>query len=353
MFTRLLVAVSAATLSLALPHAASAAQSPQPVSAPQSLEGQAAHIQAWLAAASQWSAEYTALIDQRTSRLAALVEGGDQVRTRLDAGKRSDVRTWAEGWAREQRAGFTAESEAYGRLNPTPPSLHSDIADDPAMIEAAEGLTELRDRVGTLLRQTRDSGDAYVGLVVAASSGRPGDLIALDGGVYTVLIAHLDAEILMLEATRGPAGEPNFYFSAAMIEANRAAMAWLDHNRATVLGRPIDRPRTAAAMRTHAAASRQAASDLVVAANHFRQLIDNEPGLSATPLYATLDSAFQSLLVSAAIEQDIAEQNVALAAATEGNDVGAQDRIARKIETLVSARGAEFSRRQTLLAASS
>ena len=86
MFTRLLVAVSAATLCLALPQAASAAQPLQPVAAPQSLEGQAAHIQAWLAAASHWSADYTGLIDQRASRLGALVEGGDQVRTLLDAG---------------------------------------------------------------------------------------------------------------------------------------------------------------------------------------------------------------------------------------------------------------------------
>lgn len=347
---RLLVAVSAAILALGLP---TTGRSAEPPAASQSIESQAAQIQSWLAEASAWSAQYTALVDQRTTRLAALMEGGEQMRTLLDTGKRREARTWAETWARDQRAGFAAEYDAYGQLPSAPPPLNGAIASDPSMVEAHAGLVELRDRVGTLLRQTQTSGESYVDLVVAASSGRAGELVALDGGLFTVLLAHLDSENLLLAATRGPAGEPNFYFSNAMIEANRAAMAWLSHNRATTLGQPIDRVRTANLMRAHATASREAAADLVVATNHIRRLMNNEPGFSETALYATLNNAFESLLVSAGIEQDIADQNTALAAATESNDPVAQDQIARKIETLVNARGEEFARRQMLLAATS
>lgn len=347
---RLLGAVFAASLALGLPATGRTAEPP---SASQSIESRAAHVQSWLAEASTWSAQYTALVNERTTRLASLIGGGDQMRTLLDTGKRREARTWAESWAQEQRTGFAAEYDAYGRLPSAPPPLDAVIATDPSMIEASASLVELRDRVGTLLRQTQTSGESYVDQVVAASSGRAGDLMALDGGLYTVLLAHLDSENLLLGATRGPAGEPNFYFSNAMIEANRAAMAWLDHNRATTLGQPIDRTRTANLMRAHVTASREAAADLVVATNHIRRLMDNEPGFSETALYATLNSAFESLLVSAGIERDIADQNMALAAATESNDPAGQEQIARKIETLVNARGAEFARRQTLLATSS
>ncbi len=348
--TQLLVAVSAATLALTMPGAARAAE---PLQTAQSIESQAAHVQAWLAETSAWSARYTALIDLRTTRLGSLLEGGEQMRALLDAGKRREARAWAETWAREQRAGFTAEYEAFAQLPTAPPPLGSAIAGDPTMIEALAGQVELRDRIGTLLRQTQASGESYVDLVVAASSGRPGDLVAFDGGLYTVLLAHLDSENLMLRATQGPAGEPNFYFTAAMIEANKAAMVWLEHNRATILGQPIDRVRTATAMRTHAAASREAATDLVDATNHIRRLMDNEPGFSETPLYATLVAVFESMLVSASIEQEIADQNVALARATEINDPGGQEQIAGKIETLVNARAQEYTRRQTLLATTS
>lgn len=344
-----LAAATAATLLLATaPGAASAAQPPASV---QSVDVQAAAIKDWLGQSGVWSAQYTAMIDQRSARLATLIDGGTHVVGLLNGGKNREARAWAERWATEQRAAFASDYDAFGRLPPTPPVLPQAIAMDPGMREAAEGLLALRDRIGTLLRQTQTSGESYIDLVVAATSGRARDLSALDAGLYTVMQAHLEAEILMLTATRGPIGEPNFYFSNAMIEANHAAIAWLGHNRAVVLGQPIDRAATVRRIRDHAALSREAADDLTLSTTRTRQMIENEPDLVDTPLYRSVTPVLDSLLRSADLERQIADQNDALAATTEANDSAAQNVVVNKIEVLVRERSAEFSRRQAMLVA--
>lgn len=328
-----------------------AASTTEPPPAVQSIEVQAADMQDWLGRSGVWSAPYTAMIDQRTNRLMALGQGKDHVLNLLNAGKNREARSWAERWAAEQRAGMAAEYEAFSGLPPTPPPLPATIAMDPALQESARNLVELRDRIGTLLRQTQASGETYIDLVVAASSGRQRDLAALEGGHYTVLKAHLEAEILMLTATRGAVGEPNYYFSNAMIEANNAAIAWLELNRAIILGQPFDRAATVRRIREHAALSREAADDMTLSTTRTKQMLDNEPDLVGTPLYQALMPMVESLYRSAELERQIADQNVALAAATEANDVTAQNAVVAKAEVLVNERAAEFSRRQVMLAA--
>lgn len=338
----------AAWLALGAPGAAFAAEPPARV---QTLDAQAAAIQEWLGQGAAWAAPYTALVSERTNRLMALLRGGEQVVTLLNAGKRREARAWAERWAAEQRAGFAAEYDAFSSLPPTPPALPPSIAADAYMIETAAALPELRDRAGTMLRQTQTSAETYVDLVVAAASGRAADLSALDGGGFTVMLAHLEAETLMLESTKGPAGEPNYYFSGAMIEANNVTQAWLEHNHAVVMGRPIDRAATVRRMRAHATLAREAADDLTLTTTRTRQMIENEPDVRATPLYVAIMPVFDSLLRSADVERELADQNMALATATEANDASAQTLIAAKIEAVVDRRVTEFTRRQTLLAA--
>lgn len=341
-------ALAAMMLFAVTPAAAVAAEPPVAV---QSIDAQVADMQDWLGRSAAWSAPYTAMIGQRTDRLVALGQGKDQVLNLLGAGKTREARSWAERWAAEQRAGMAAEYEAFGRLPPSPPPLPATIAMDPSLRESAQNLTELRDRIGTLLRQTQTSGETYIDLVVAASSGRARDLAALDGGHYTVMQAHLEAEILMLASTRGPVGEPNYYFSNAMIEANNAAIVWLDLNRSIVLGEPFDRAATVRRIREHAALAREAADDMTLSTTRTKQMLDNEPDLVGTPLYQALMPMVESLYRSAELERQIADQNVALAAATEANDVTAQNAVVAKAEILVEERAAEFSRRQVMLAA--
>ncbi|NJC41113.1 hypothetical protein GGQ87_001371 [Brevundimonas alba] len=339
----------AAVLLFAVTPAAASTTEPPP--AVQSLEVQAADMQDWLGRSAAWSAPYTAMIDQRADRLVSLGQGKDHVLNLLNAVKNREARSWAVRWAAEQRAGMAAEYEAFSGLPPTPPPLPATISTDPALRQSAQSLVELRDRIGTLLRQTQSSGETYIDLVVAASSGRAGDLAALDGGHYAVLEAHLEAEILMLTATRGPVGEPNYYFSNAMAEANRVAITWLQLNRAIVLGQPFDRAGTVRRMREHAALSREAADDMTLSTTRTKQMLDNEPDLVGTPLYQALMPMLESLYRSAELERQIADQNVALAAATEANDGNAQNAVVAKAEVLVAERAAEFSRRQLMLAA--
>lgn len=338
----------AAMLVLGAPAAAVAAEPPARI---QTVDAQAAAIQEWLGQSAAWSGPFTTLVSQRTDRLMALFEGGAQVVAHLDAGKRREARAWAERWAAEQRAGFAAEYDAFSALPATPPPLPPSIAADPSMREGAAALPLLRDRSGTMLRQTQASGETYIALVVAAASGRAADLAALEGGAFAVMLAHLEAETLMLQSTQGPVGEPNYYFSAAMIEANGVTQAWLELNNAIVTGRPVDRAGAVRRMRDHATLAREAADDLTLTTTRTRQMVENEPDIRATPLYAAMTPVFDSLLRSADIERELADLNMALAAATEANDASAQALAGAKIEAVIERRAAEFHRRVGLLAA--
>jgi hypothetical protein len=343
----LLAAVLSAVLFDASATTASAATAP--VSQVQADQAEAATIQAWLAGATQWSGRYTDLMDARVNRLTALMDGSNRLIELLNARKSREARAWVQTWATEQKAGLAADYDAYGALPPHPPAA-------PAAIDGAEAerlrqeFITLRDRVGTLLIQTRISGEAYIDLVVAAASGRPNDIRALGSGAFTVMAAHLQAENVMMENLRGEAGEPNYYFTSCMLESNLAMMIWARAAEQRTLGKPVDLAAAGAAMRSHTAAVRQASADLKTAVDQTEEMLASEPGLQGTPLLANLTGALATLRMNATVEGQIADALDRLAAAMEASDQAGQEAGTANLKNLVDRRMALFQQRQALIA---
>lgn len=340
----LLAAAFSAVLLIASPAGAATAAPQDP-----SDQAMAATAQDWLAESTRWGAAYTELMDARVNRLTGLMDGSTRLMELLEAGKEREARAWVQAWAAEQKAGFAADYDAYAALPPHPPELPASIGGSEA-IELRQEFVVMRDRVGTLLIQTRTSGEAYINLIVAAASGRPNDLQALGSGTFTVMLAHLQAENVMMQNVRGPAGEPNYYFTNCMLEANLAMMGWARTAEQRALGKPVDTAAAANAMRSHAAAARQAAADLVTSIETTGQMLATEPTLQGTPLLTTLFGALETLRLNAAVERQVADEMDRLARAMETSDQAGQEASTANLSRLIDQRMALFEQRQALIA---
>lgn len=339
-----IVVAFSAVLLLAVPAVALAG-------APQAQTDQAvaATAQDWLAESTRWGSAYTGLMDARVNRLTGLMDGSARLMDFLDARKEREARAWVQAWAIEQKAAFSADYDAYSALPPHPPELPAAVGGREAE-ELRRDFITMRDRVGTLLIQTRDSGEAYIDLVVAAASGRPNDLRALGSGTFTVMAAHLQAENVMMENVRGQAGEPNFYFTNCMLESNLAMVDWARAAEQRALGKPVDLAATGSSMRGHSDAARQAAADLVTSIEQTRQALASEPGLRGTPLLATLNAALETLKQNAGVERLVADEMDRLAGAMETSDQAGQEASTANLTRLIDQRMALFQQRQALIA---
>lgn len=344
-----LAAVLSAVLLSASPAAAMAVT--PAATQEQADQAMAASLQDWLAEVTRWSSSYTALVDARVERLTGLMSGGGRLIDLLDARKEREARAWVQTWAAEQKAAFAADYEAYAALPPHPPAVPASLSGR-EVEELRTDFVTLRDRVGTLLIQTRTSGEAYVDLVVAAASGRPNDLRALGSGAFTVMVAHLQAENMMMENVRGRAGEPNYYFTNCMLESNLAMIDWARAAEQRALGKPVDLAVVGGSMRAHTTAAREAATDLMTSVEQTGQILASEPGLQGTPLMATLTEALETLRQNAAVEKLIADELDRLARTMETSDQDGQETSNANLERLVGQRLALFQQRQTLIAQS-
>lgn len=312
-------------------------------------QAMAAVAQDWLAEATRWGSAYTALMDARVNRLTGLMDGSTHLMNLLDARKQREARTWVQAWAIEQKAAFAADYDAYAALPPHPPELPAAIGGTEAE-ELRQGFVTMRDRVGTLLIQTRTSGEVYIDLVVAAASGRPNDLRALGSGTFTVMAAHLQAENVMMENVRGQAGEPNYYFTNCMLESNLAMMDWAHAAEQRALGKPVDLGATGNSMRAHTTTARQEAADLETSVAQTRQMLMSEPSLQGTPLLTTLLGALDTLRMNAGVERQIADEMDRLAHALEASDQAGQEASTANLTRLIDQRLALFQQRQAMLA---
>lgn len=336
-----------AALLLAMPAAAAPA-----ATTGASQEAAAASFQDWMRDITLWNGQYTALLHARITRFEGLLSGAEQLSNLLSTGKQRQARGWAETWAAGQKSGFAADYDAFTALPPHPPAVPAMFANEPMAVEMASKMENVRDRVGVLLMQTQQSGERYIDLVVAASSGRPNDLQALGSGTFTVMATHLQAENLLMENTRGKVGEPNFYYATAMLESNSAMVDWALANEQRMLGKEVDLAAVASSMRGHSGAAHQASEDLVVAADQAGRTVNTEPGLRGTPLLVSLNAVLDNLREAAGVEGQVADAMGRLATALEQSSDAGQQAVTEDVSRLIDQRLALFSQRQALLSGS-
>lgn len=312
---------------------------------------QTSDVETWLADLSAWGSQYAQVGLTRSDHLLALLEGTERLSALTEAGDRRAMRAWAEGWAVETRAGLAADLETYSALPTNPPRAPASLVSNPEVRQRTAMMVESRDRIGTFLRQTGQASEDYIDLVVkAATTGTPEDLVKAGSGTIVVSLAQVEAENLLLEHTRGPEGEPNYYMAGAVIASNKGLMAWMRHFKAVLFEESVDRAASAADVRRYATESRESADGLVLAVRRARGRVEAEPGLRGTALETAVLAAADLLEQSAGVERRIAQEVALLADAIEAGQDEMDAASGARMEALVDERLALDQRRRVAIA---
>jgi hypothetical protein len=209
--------------------------------------------------------------------------------------------------------------------------------------------TDFRDRVGTLLRQSTETADVFIARVVAASSGRDEDMLALGKGFFELGITDIQSENLLLLHSRPDESQPGYNYSIALSEANEAAIVWMIYMRDSALGLDVDPAASAEAIRGHARTAADAATTLKARVARLARQVASAPELENTPLRANLLFIMDSMDKSADVELAIAAQFNTIADAVASGDVDAAAGAYTPIEALIAQRMAGDAERRARL----
>lgn len=331
-------ALAALTCLLAATPVAAASPAGSPPTAALQRQDHPAQFDAWLSEIVVWNTGYSDLVNQRGEQIIDLMDGGAKVEELVNAGRTREARVWAETWARETTAAFATLDAVYGSLPPRPPTPPPAPGLEREMADTLLQQTELRDRIGTHLRQSTEIADRFIEHVVTAASGRDEDMRALGKGYFELGIAQLRAENLMIVNSRPKAGEMGYYYSVSLEEANKAALAWMTFIQARSLERPADAADAAGQIRASADASEAAARALKRDLVEYHAQVSTAPDLTGTPLRETLIFVVGSMDESADIEIRIAETFRRIADVVATDDVEAALTAYDPIETLINLR---------------
>lgn len=315
-------------------------------------QSQTAAAQDWLSRVAVWGQGYDAVTTSRSNTLLWMLDAPTILVDKLDGGNKAGARTWATTWAAEARQRLAADIEAYQRLSTTIPPFPSDLPMTDENAERLETMSTIPDRTGSLLISSGQSGETYIQLVEQAASGRPEDMDRLAAGIYVMMISTTEAENVMMEGLRGRRSEPNYHWRTAMIEVNKALVAWMHHNKAVLFGEPSDPAATARAIRGHAANTRTAADQIDATTDRVSATMEADPVLQGSELAVVMRRVFASIRQSADVERRMAAELDTLAAATLGGDEEGSDASLARIETLTEERIAIDATRRQMMAQS-
>lgn len=326
--------LAAAALALAAGEPARGEPVPRPAAVKvQDTDALAAAVQAWLAEVAAWGETYDAVTSSRADTLGRMMTEPVELIEMVESGDLAGARSWVAAWAPKTRRRLAADVETYRSLPTEMPAFPASVPMTPDHRARIEMMGQAPDRIGALLISTGQSAETYIQLVEAAASGDVDDIERLGIGSYTLVAAHLEAEIVMMEALRGEEG-PVYEFRTAMIESNRAMIAWMLHEQAIGFGHDADPAAAAVAIRSHAAAARAAAIRMEQGIDVFERQTEADSAFQDTALAGLFDALFESMRESAEVEKRIAGQLDQLAAAVKADDVTAIDEAGLQIETL-------------------
>lgn len=324
---------------------------PTPASAQQStINAQADSAQAWLADVADWGKGYEALLDSRVETLVWLMEQSEGLLNYVDKNDKTGARAWATTFASQARARLAAEMSAYQALPTEVPPFPSSVPLTSQHRARLQVLEQTPDRIGGLLLSTGESSETYIGLVEAAASGEPDDLMRLSKGIMTLVSAQLEAENVMIAALQGDPSSPNYHFAGAQIASNNALIVLMRHQQAVILSQASDAARASTQIRGHAAEARASARQMRVSVDNVERLATSDPSFASTELAGIFATIFDSMRESAAVELRMADELDALAIAVgRGDDAGVEASTLR-IEGLANERIALDAARRRFLA---
>lgn len=339
--------LSAAVLVLSNVPAYAAERPAAPSAAAQAAEF--ASMQEWMAATVVWSEGYNQLTSRQIDTVAWLLDSADTLAAKLEAGGPQAARPWADAWAQQARARLAGDMEVYAGLSGQAPRFPSNLPRPPEVRSRIESINRSAEQVGNMMISANYASNAYIEIFVAAASGREEDLLRLDDASLGLLLAQLEAEIVMLQANIEGTTGPNMHFGRIQITTNRAMIRWISHKKRLFAGEPAEAAAAARDIREQATLARREVALMQTSITDLKDRMNRERELMATPLGAMLAKLAESLERSAALEIKVAGAIDELAAAVQAGDAPGEEAASIRLETLAGQRIALDSERRALV----
>lgn len=315
-------------------------------------QSEAAAVQDWLSRVALWGQGYDAVTTSRSDTLLWMLDAPNVLIDKLDSGSKAGAEAWVDAWGQQARQRLAADIEAYQRLSTIVPEFPRSIPMSAEHAERLETMAQAPDRTGAMLISSGQAGEVYIQLVERAASGQPEDMERLASGIYVLMIATTEAENAMMAGLRGDRAEPNYHWRTAMIETNKALIAWMRHSSASLFGEPTDAAAVSSVIRGHAANARSAARQMELVTDRIGAEMEANDALRDTGLATVLRRVFVSIRQSAEVERRMAAELDTLAAATVREDQAGIDASLARIETLTNERIALDVERHQMMAQS-
>ena len=312
-------------------------------------ERAAAAMQEWLTRTAAWGRSYSELVSHRADTILWLTDAPNALVAKLQAPDKGRAREWVVTWAAEARARLEADMDVYRSLPVDLPRPTADTSLTPDLRRRLEGMGRLAERTGTLMISTGQAAEEYIQLMEAAASGEEDDLVRLDAGYYKLTIAHIQAEITMMQAFEENATSPARELTQIQIEVNQAMIVWARHQHDLYLGHG-DNAAAAETLKGHARQVQALVANLRSQVNLTERRFRSEPGMLATPLGQTMIRVVASMHESAGLEERIGIAIGELAATAERNDQEAGQVVVDRISALVDERLRQDAARRQMLA---
>lgn len=308
-------------------------------------------MQRWMSEVAAWGQGYSLVVRRRGETLVWMMEQSDPLITRLIEGDEAAARAWISAWAKTARERLSAEEEAYQALSTTAPAGPEALRAYPSARAQVQLIGLLPDRTGALLIHSRQAAETYLQVAETTRAGDEEGLHRLNGAMFVLLAANVEAENNMMAGLRGVERDTNYFWRSAIIENNSALCVWLKHQKAVIFEEAADAGQAAERILAHA---RQARSDANVMDEHTRGLLRDlrgGPTLQDSAFSANMTTILNSMLESADIERQIVGELETLADAVRRADKEADDASMARFWALVERRVAVDRQRRVAVAA--
>lgn len=346
-------AACVAAILLAAPMGAYAAPAATAASAAQTeTERDLAVVRQWLADTSRWNSQHNQILVARVQHLVGLGPTAAPIQQLVLSGDKAGAEAAVARWKTEQQALLAADRTALAAIPPVPaPAVSPAVMARPDVQEGLAGpmahLEALPARYAAFMDMTdRQAADYMATIAAGVSSQNPEQAFSL--AKIELVIALLDSECAMLDATSTPGGVQRFV-NEATIQSDKALAQWYRHFHDLWSQAPLTRPARAAAIHASAAEIRRDADRIVEGAAQQDQIQRTNPGLSSPAQQAFLTRYRAAFDEGAGMKREMADLLDQLADKIAQGDDEAAMALADRTGAISRRRTASQQQRDALL----